>query len=231
MPDQLRTDSGDRRYQAASKSEPMTAAELLEHLRLIPGDTPVFVEGYETGMDAVVMLRQAVAAKSRKVQDWDGEYREVHRSGHGGKPALLLIGRRAHLRGKEVGARPAPAMKSSAGAAPTIATQLDALLSAEAFASRLGCTLDSLAPACDAHRIFYLTLDQVRMYPAFYVDPRFDRSELEAITKCMGDLGGGSKWQFFTTPKGSLGSVTPLAALLAGRFAKVQASALAFFER
>ena len=209
----------------------MTAAELLERLRLIPGDTLVFVEGYETGMDAVVVLRQAVVAKSRKVQDWDGEYREVQGGGHGGKPALLLIGRRAHLRGKEVGVYKSPASKSGVGAAPTSTTQLDALLSAEAFASRLGCTLDSLAAACDAHRIFCLTVGQVRMYPAFYVDPRFDRRELETITKCMGDLGGGSKWQFFTTPKGSLGSVTPLAALLAGRFAKVQASALAFFER
>lgn len=189
----------------------MTAAELLERLRLIPGDTPVFVEGYETGVDAVVMLRQAVVAKSRKGQDWDDEYREVQGSGHGGKPALLLIGRRAHLRGKEVGVRPVPASKS--GATPLSTRQVYALLSAESFASRFGCTADSLAAACDAHRIFYLTVDQVRMYPAFYVDPRFDRSELETITKCMGDLGGGSKWQFFTTPKGSLSSVTPLAAL------------------
>ena len=80
-------------------------------------------------------------------------------------------------------------------------------------------------------RIFYLTIDKVRLYPAFYVDPRFDRNELEAITRCMGGLAGGSKWQFFTQPKGSLGAVTPLTALLAGRFAKVRASALAFFER
>ena len=87
-----------------------------------------------------------------------------------------------------------------------------------------------MAPACDAHRIFYLTIDQVRLYPAFYVDPRFDFSEMEAITKCMGDLAGGSKWQFFTQPRGSLGAVAPLTALLAGRFAKVLASALAFFE-
>jgi hypothetical protein len=209
----------------------MTAAELLEQLRLIPGDTPVLVEGYETGMDAIVLLRQAVVTKSRKVQDWDGEYREVQDGGRGGKTAVLLIGRRAHLRGKEVGVCASPASKSNAGVASTSATQLDALLSEEVFASRFGCTPDSLAAACDAHRIFYLTVDQVRMYPAFYVDPRFDRSELETITKCMGDLGGGSKWQFFTTPKGSLGSVTPLVALLAGRFAKVQASALAFFER
>ena len=127
--------------------------------------------------------------------------------------------------------RQAPTSSASAGAASACTTQLDALLSEEVFASQFGCTPDSLGAACDAHRIFYLTIDQVRLYPAFYVDPRFDRSELETITRSMGDLAGGSKWQFFTTPKGSLGAVTPLAALLAGRFRKVQASALAFFER
>ena len=209
----------------------MTAAELLDQLRLIPADTSVFVEGYETGLDAVVLLRQAVVAKSRKMQDWDGEYREVQGGGHGGKPALLLLGRRAHLRGKEVGLRHAPASSSRTGAATTTTTQLNALLSAEVFASHFGCTPDSLEAACDAQRIFYLTIDKVRLYPAFYVDPRFDRNELEAITRCMGGLAGGSKWQFFTQPKGSLGAVTPLAALLADRFAKVRASALAFFER
>ena len=209
----------------------MTAAELLDQLRLIPADTSVFVEGYETGLDAVVLLRQAVVAKSRKMQDWDGEYREVQGGGHGGKPALLLIGRRVHLRGKDVGLRQAPASSYRTGAVSATTTQLDALLSAEVFASQFGCTPNSLEAACDAHRIFYLTIDQVRLYPAFYVDPRFDRNELETITKCMGDLAGGSKWQFFTQPKGSLGSITPLAALLAGRFAKVKASALAFFER
>ena len=209
----------------------MTAAELLEQLRMIPADTPVFVEGYETGLDSVVLLRQAVVTKRRKSQGWDGEYREVQGGGRVGKPALLLIGRRVHLRGKAARQRQASASSSSAGVASASNAQLGALLSADVFASRFGCTPDSLAGACDAHRIFYLTIDKVRLYPAFYVDPRFDRSELETITKCMGDLAGGSKWQFFTRPKGSLGSVTPLAALLAGRFAKVQASALAFFER
>jgi hypothetical protein len=208
----------------------MTAAELLERLRLIPADTPVFVEGYEAGLDAVVQLRQAAVTKSRKVQDWDGEYREVRLGGHDGKPALLLIGRRAPLREKEVERRQTSASCSSKTFPSANIKQLDALLSAEAFASRFGCPPDSLAAACDAHRIFYLTIDHARLYPAFYVDPRFDRRELEAITKCMGDLAGGSKWQFFTQPRGSLGAVTPLTALLAGRFAKVLASALAFFE-
>ena len=132
----------------------MTAAELLDQLRLIPADTPVFVEGYEAGLDAVFLLRQAVVAKARKAQDWDGEYREVQGGGHGGKPALLLIGRRAHLRGKEVGMRQAPTSSASAGAASACTTQLDALLSEEVFASQFGCTPDSLGAACDAHRIF-----------------------------------------------------------------------------
>ena len=43
----------------------MTAAELLDQLRFIPADTPVFVEGYEAGLDAVVLLQQVLVTKSR----------------------------------------------------------------------------------------------------------------------------------------------------------------------
>lgn len=116
----------------------MTAAELLQQLRSIPADTPLFVEGYEAGLDAVVLLRQVMVTESRKVQDWDGEYREVRDGRRGGKPAVLLIGRRAHLRGQKRGPRQVPISSLSAGAASTSTAQLDALLSAEVFASRLG---------------------------------------------------------------------------------------------
>ncbi len=69
------------------------------------------------------------------------------------------------------------------------------------------------------------------MYPAFYVDPRFDRKQLAAITKLLGRLPGGGKWTFFTGAKGSLGSVTPLQALLANRYVDVRATALGFVSR
>ena len=105
------------------------------------------------------------------------------------------------------------------------------LLSEQAFASLRGCTSEFLVKARDAHRIFCVTIDGVPQYPSFYADQRFNRRQLGAITKVLGDLTGGSKWLFFTRPKGSLGSVTPLDALLEGRFADVHATAQGYAER
>lgn len=108
----------------------------------------------------------------------------------------------------------------------------DALLDAETFAGKYGCPPDLLPAACNAHRIFCVTNAMgATMYPAFFVDPRFNRRQLAAITKLLGSLAGGSKWQFFTSAKGSLGSVTPLEALLADRYADVRAAALGFAAR
>ncbi len=84
--------------------------------------------------------------------------------------------------------------------------------------------------AAQSHRVFYLTHKTERYFPAFYGDPSYDRKHLEAVTKVLGDLPGGSKLQFFLTRKGSLGGDTPLQALAAGRFAKVRDVAAAFAE-
>jgi hypothetical protein len=53
----------------------MTAAELIEHLRQVPPDTPVFVQGYETGWDAIHTVKQTSVVPYRRAQDWDGEFR------------------------------------------------------------------------------------------------------------------------------------------------------------
>lgn len=84
--------------------------------------------------------------------------------------------------------------------------------------------------AAESHRVFYLTYKAERYFPAFYCDPTYDRRHLEAVTKVLGDLPGGSKLQFFLTRKGSLGGDTPLQALAAGRVAKVKDVAAAFAE-
>lgn len=105
------------------------------------------------------------------------------------------------------------------------------LLDAKAFAARRGCAPEALPKACAAHRIFAVTIAGVPHYPAFYVDSRFDQKHLAAITKLLGGLSGGSKWQFFSGAKGSLGSITPLQALLAGRYKEVRVAAIGFSER
>lgn len=91
-------------------------------------------------------------------------------------------------------------------------------------------TRQALWKAADSHRVFYLTHKAERYFPTFYADPSYERKHLEAVTKLLGDLPGGSKLQFFLTRKGSLSGETPLQALAAGRFAKVKDVAAAFAE-
>lgn len=99
------------------------------------------------------------------------------------------------------------------------------------MAHAIGCSPSTLAKLCDAHCVFCLTIDGERRYPASYADRRFSRRRLGAITRVPASVPDGGKWLFFTTPKGSLGSVTPLRALLDGRYAEVRATARGCAER
>lgn len=100
-----------------------------------------------------------------------------------------------------------------------------------AFQELMGwATRQAVWKAAAGHRVFYLTHNTERYFPRFYGDPTYDRKHLEAVTKLLGDLPGGSKLQFFLTRKGSLGGETPLQALAAGRVAKVRDVAAAFAE-
>lgn len=58
----------------------------------------------------------------------------------------------------------------------------------------------------------------------------YQRAQLEAVTKVLGDLPGGAKLQFFLTRKGSLGGATPLEALAQGKLQKVKDVAAAFAD-
>lgn len=57
------------------------------------------------------------------------------------------------------------------------------------------------------------------------------RRVLETVTPALGDIPASSKWQFFTTPKASLGGATPLLALQRGDLQAVMATAAGFVER
>ena len=91
-------------------------------------------------------------------------------------------------------------------------------------------TRQAVWKAATDNRMFYMELQSERYFPAFYADPAYQRSHLEAVTKILGDLPGGSKLQFFLTRKGSLDGKTPLEALAAGDLAKVKSVAMAFAE-
>ncbi|WP_175882117.1 hypothetical protein [Burkholderia sp. BCC0044] len=95
----------------------------------------------------------------------------------------------------------------------------------------LGMTRQALSKAVASGRIFTVDVGAAQYYPAFYLAGDIDRKTLGRVTQSLGGLPGWSKWQFFTTPKASLGNVTPLVALSRGKVDDVERAARAFAER
>ncbi|RQQ29941.1 hypothetical protein DF120_32875 [Burkholderia stagnalis] len=95
----------------------------------------------------------------------------------------------------------------------------------------LDMTRQGLNKAVASGRIFTVDVGAVQYYPAFYLARDVDRKTLAKITQLLGSLPGWSKWQFFTTPKASLGNITPLKALSLGKVDQVAKAAAAFAER
>lgn len=105
------------------------------------------------------------------------------------------------------------------------------LISTTTFCDEAGISPEALQDALAARRVFAVEMHGQLLVPDFYLDARYDRRQLESICKVLGDLPGGSKLQFFTTPKGSLGGRTPLDALADGDVALVRRAAQGFVER
>ncbi|MCA8336389.1 hypothetical protein [Burkholderia multivorans] len=105
------------------------------------------------------------------------------------------------------------------------------LLPATEVWTGLGITRQALNKAVASGRIFTVDVGAAQYYPAFYLAGDIDRKTLGRVTQQLGDLPGWSKWQFFTTPKASLGRLTPLKALAQGKVEQVTRAAAAFAER
>ena len=106
------------------------------------------------------------------------------------------------------------------------------ILPAGEFADALGVSREDLNKKVAAHRLFTMELGGENYHPAFYLDLGVDRKKLERVSWALGDISGWRKWQFFTTPKGSLGDKTPLQALKdKDSLETVVTSALGFAER
>jgi hypothetical protein len=111
------------------------------------------------------------------------------------------------------------------------AVDVPCLVDEEEFARLSGMAAKLVAKAVAEGSMFYVARDGRAQYPSFFADPRIDQRHVKAVCRRLGDLPGGSKWQFFTTPKGSLGGITPLDALQRGMREKVQRAAEGFAER
>lgn len=104
------------------------------------------------------------------------------------------------------------------------------LLEPAAFTALMGWSRQALSKALAAHRVFFVEHKGARYYPSFFADSRYERRQVEAVTKILGDLPGGAKLQFFLNPKASLSKQTPLQALARGKVAEVKAAAQGFAQ-
>jgi hypothetical protein len=104
------------------------------------------------------------------------------------------------------------------------------LVGREELSRRLGCTTQALSKALGARRMFYVEYQLKQYFPAWLADPRFDRKQIEAISRALGDLPGGAKLAFFRTPFISLEGKTPLEALANGKLEMVMRTAKGYAE-
>jgi hypothetical protein len=66
------------------------------------------------------------------------------------------------------------------------------------------------------------------LYPAFFVDSKYERSSLEAVSMALRASPGERKYRFFITPSPLLENKTPLDALAGGELERVIIAAKAF---
>jgi hypothetical protein len=97
--------------------------------------------------------------------------------------------------------------------------------------TQLNISRQALSKAVKAHRLFAVEAGGERLYPAFFADADLDRRQLERVAKELGELPGWQKWEFFMTPKASLGGLTPVEALKRGRYTETRRAAIGFLER
>lgn len=105
------------------------------------------------------------------------------------------------------------------------------LVDEHSLVERLGWDARQLEAAIASRRIFFLECEGSRCFPAFFCDEVCDPRQVQSVSEALGTATAGGKWQFFSTPKGSLGGCTPLKALARGQFRAVGDAALAFAER
>jgi hypothetical protein len=115
---------------------------------------------------------------------------------------------------------------------PLIASEHVQLIDAVELSRRMRRSLKQLAESTNRNRLFFVERSGIRLFPDFFGDRRFRRRHLYEVCEHLGSLPGGSKLQFFSTPKGSLGQITPLEALQrGGMLSKVKKAADGFTLR
>lgn len=99
------------------------------------------------------------------------------------------------------------------------------------FRQSLNWSAGEVAKAVADGTVFVVLQGGQQLYPSFFADASLKRRQLFAVTRMLADLDGFTKWQFFVTGKGSLGGLTPLAALRQGKLRQVKVTAEGFADR
>jgi hypothetical protein len=107
------------------------------------------------------------------------------------------------------------------------------IISESEFLARAGMTKEDLSRKLRERRIFsipeWIHKDPgEEYYPAFFIDPQYDRNSVEAVSVALRAFRGERKYRFFTTPFMALGYKTPLEILASGEFERVVEAAKAF---
>jgi hypothetical protein len=118
---------------------------------------------------------------------------------------------------------------------PEIVNTKRIIIEAE-FLARAGMTKEGLSQKLRERRIFsipeWIHKDPgEEYYPAFFIDPQYDQSLVEAVSVVLRASRGERKYRFFTTPVPALGDKTPLELLASGEFERVVEAAKAFRRR
>ncbi|MDN7177941.1 hypothetical protein M0D69_07905 [Caballeronia sp. SEWSISQ10-4 2] len=85
------------------------------------------------------------------------------------------------------------------------------LLTPAQFVERSGVSRQAINQQIQTGSLFTVDGPQgVSYYPAFFVDADYERRAVRRVARALDDLPGASKWAFFTSPRLSLGGLTPL---------------------
>lgn len=85
------------------------------------------------------------------------------------------------------------------------------LLELSQFLERSGLSLQAIHQQLNSGALFTVDGPEgVNYYPAFFADTKYDRASVRRVARALKGLAGSSKWIFFTSPRLSLGGLTPL---------------------
>ena len=168
------------------------------------------------------LIKQKARSFRRMIEQTDSPA-----AGHLTEPAVLGLPQEPNDAASETVKQGAFDMDSREFRRSLIKRQL--LLSADLQAA-LNLTRQAVSAASRARRLFTVDVEGQSYFPAFFADGKVDRATLENVSRILGELPGWTKWDFFTTAKGSLGDINPLEALRKGKVEEVNRVAAAFAE-